>query len=36
MGFIFMFGLVSAIAIVSGTYYYIQDRKEEKRHSSKK
>lgn len=28
--------LVSIIAIVSGTYYYIQDRKEEKRHSSKK
>lgn len=28
--------LVSLIAIVSGTYYYIQDRKEEKRHSSKK
>lgn len=32
MGFIIMCGLVMLIALVSGAYYYFQDRKEEKRH----
>lgn len=31
-----MFGLVIAIAITGGTYFYIQDKKEEKRHATRK
>ncbi len=33
MGFIIMCSFVTLIALVSGGYYYIQDRKEEKRHA---
>lgn len=31
MGFIIMCSFVTLIAIVGGIYFYIQDRKEEKR-----
>lgn len=31
-----MFGLVIAIAITGCTYFYLQDRKEAKRHNSDK
>ncbi len=35
MGFIFMCSLVTLIALVGGGYFYIQDRKAEKRHTDK-
>lgn len=35
MGFIIMCSFVTLIALVSGGYYYMQDRKEEKRHANK-
>ncbi len=30
-----MFGLVTAIAVVGGGYFYLQDRKDAKRHANK-
>lgn len=36
MGAMMMFGLVIAIALTGGTYFYLQDRKEAKRHNSDK
>ncbi len=34
MGFIIMCSFVTLIAIVGGGYFYIQDKKEEKRHAN--
>lgn len=33
MGFIVMCGFVTLIALAAGGYFYIQDRKEAKRHA---
>ena len=36
MGAMIMFGLVIVIAITGGTYFYIQDKKDEKSHAARK
>lgn len=35
MGAMIMFGLIIAIALTGGAYFYIQDKKEERRHAQK-
>lgn|GEM_PF-2076333 len=35
MGFIIMCSFVTLIALVGGGYYFIQDKKAEKRHADK-